>query len=111
MALQILMLGHEDIITEGDWCRPLHLVTIFNGPSDDPAFDFKHGEPPQNNMKWVKVEKAMPAWLGKTVAEYTTEMEAFNRWEFIRGEIFIPHIHENAYLTEYERHLYSEYLK
>lgn len=99
----IQMLEDEDIITKGDWCRPLYIMSMSGGMSDDYSFE-SFGEP-KNNAKWCRVERSMPFWIGGSVGKYNTAMVEFNEYEFVRGDIPAHHVHPKAERPEYDQHL------
>lgn len=109
MSTTIQLLGNKDVFKKGDWCRPLYLCTMSGGHSDDYSFSGMGGAP-ENNTKWCRVERIMPAWIGSTVGKYNKRMEEFNEWEFVRGRVPKSHIHKNAEAPDYNPKAY-DYMK
>ena len=52
--LQLLEAG--DIVEPEDWCRPLSIVSMSGGHSDEYSCKSQYTGAPENNVKWVRVK-------------------------------------------------------
>jgi len=82
----VQILEADDIVLPTDWCRPLQLVTMCGGHSDDYSFRSMGGRP-ENNVKWVPANYVLgPAWFEKPHTLAATQFE-WQACEFVRGDI------------------------
>ena len=94
------MLEEKDKVQPGDFCRPMHIVTMSGGHSDEYSFTCCYTGRPENHTKWVQVERHYgDMWMGNTVDEINNMSKHATPMEFIRGELPFNHIEP---LTESE---------
>ena len=103
--ITISILEKNDVIQKGDWCRPLHLCSMCGGHGDGYSFKSMYSGAPENNTKWVRVERVMPFWIGETIAEYEKRTDEYMINEYARGDLPEEHIHQDAEALDYEANL------
>jgi len=101
--ITINMLEKTDVLTKGDWCRPLYLCTMSGGMSD--SYSFESFGTPENNTKWCRVERIMPFWIGGTIEKFEKATEQFQIYEYMRGDVLKEHIHDSAEAPDYDANL------
>lgn len=87
------MLEDHDTILPTDWCRPLLLLTMSGGRSDDYSFTSMYTGQPENNVTWVNADQILgDLWMGETVGAYNAAVSNCGpSYEFVRGEIPVAH--------------------
>ncbi len=87
------MLEDHDTILPTDWCRPLLLLTMSGGRSDDYSFTSMYTGQPENNTEWVNVDQILGEhWIGHTVGDYNAAISnCASALEFVRGDIPTAH--------------------
>ena len=87
--INLQLLEDSDILTGEEWCRPLWLVTMSGGMSDNYSFRSQYGGTPENNLKWVQTKHVFGAlWFGRTLGEVRKELlSKFTEYEFVVGDI------------------------
>lgn len=89
----IQILEFDDVVQPSDWCRPLTLVSMSGGMSDDYSFKSCYTGAPENNAKWTRVARIFGAHLfGKPANLF----QKFTPYEFVRGQIPKDHIHPDG---------------
>ena len=99
--ITIHILEKKDIITKGDWCRPLSIRSMSGGHSDSYSFKSMYSGAPENNVKWCRVERIMPFWIGGTVKNFRMKIDKHLTYEFARGNIPKSHRHEDCEAPDY----------
>ena len=105
---KIGILGKDDIIMKGDWCRPLYLCTMSGGHSDFYSFNSQYSGAPENNTKWCRVERIMPFWLGGTVKKFEKATNEYMIYEYVRGDIPNDHRHKDCEAPDYDPEDYEK---
>jgi len=106
--ISIEILEDDDAVQSTDWCRPLHLITMSGGHSDYYSFESCYGGQPENNVKWVTVDKIFgDCHFGKKVKEFNN-LTMSPKYEFVRGSI--PKSHQYGPTKEDIRLSYNIYL-
>ena len=105
---KIGILGKDDIIMKGDWCRPLYLCTMSGGHSDFYSFKSMYSGAPENNTKWCRVERVMPFWIGGTVKKFEKATREYMIYEYARGDIPQEHRHDDCEAPDYDPEDYAE---
>lgn len=108
--ISVSILEPEDTVLKTDWCRPLRLVSMSGGMSDNYSFESMSGTP-ENNIRWCRVEQVLgDIWYGKSVKELNERFEPYcGGYEFIRGNI--PESNQYGLTIPEMKVLYIEYLK
>jgi len=92
----LYLLENDDLIEPTDWCRPLRIVTMGGGISDDYSFKSCYSGTPENNIKWVRVCDVFgPVWKGKSIKQLnamyydnpTNRSSALTVYEIVRGDV------------------------
>lgn len=95
--ITIQLLEDTDLLLPTDWCRPLELVSMSGGMSDSYSFVSMYGGLPENNVKWVQVDRVFGnPWWGTPVGGLNKDND-LTPYEFARGPI--PREHQ---LTGFE---------
>jgi hypothetical protein len=91
--ITLQMLEDHDTILPTDWCRPLLLLTMSGGRSDDYSFTSMYTGQPENNVTWVTADQILgEGWMGETVGAYNAAVNHCGpSYEFVRGEIPATH--------------------
>lgn len=94
----LMLLEDDDVIEPTDWIRPLRIVTMGGGMSDDYSFKSCYSGTPENNVKWTRVCDIIgPVWKGKTLGQLnalavsTNKASAATAYEIVRGDIPMSH--------------------
>lgn len=86
--ITLQLLEADDIVDPEDWCRPLSIVSMSGGYSDNYSFKSQWSGAPENNVKWVKVKYILgKLWHGKTVREIDNGLAPWIKYEYVRGDI------------------------
>lgn len=95
--ISVSILEDIDVIQSTDYVRQLSLT--FEGQSDYLATTATYGGGAINRLGWIPAKYFCPFWVGKTVKEFRSRMEATGRhssevcdYEFIRGDIPKSHL-------------------
>jgi len=109
----IQLLEANDVIQATDWCRPLTLITMSGGHSDDYSFESVYGGSPENNTKWARVTQVLgKPWIGKTVGDYHRAIDKLDHchtyYEFVRGDI--PKYHQYGMTSAEKKQAYEYFL-
>lgn len=99
--ITISILQKKDILHKGDWCRPLNLCTMSGGHSDSYSFESQYSGAPENNTKWVRVERIMPFWIGGSIKKFEKATSEYMLYEFARGKIPKSHRHADCEALNY----------
>lgn len=84
--IAVQFLEATDVFLPDDWCRPLDIVTMSGGHSEDYSFKSCYSGTPENNVKWTRVRDVIGGvWRGATVGAFNRR--GFTKYEFVRGEI------------------------
>lgn len=88
----IQLLESTDIVLATDYCRPLIIMSMLEGMSDEYSFE-EYGSP-VNNSKWTEADRILPALINKSVGEINSKLDNMCglTYEFIRGELPKNHI-------------------
>ncbi len=107
----IQLLDDYDVVEGTDWCRPLQITSMSGGLSDDYSFVCCYTGRPENNAKWVNVQRIFDMnelWRGSTVKQ----MNSINKgvcYEFVRGDI-PKRNQEPLTLSEYRQSIFLPYV-
>ena len=99
--ITIKILEKDDVLTKGDWCRPLYLS---QGMGDSYSFSGMGGAP-ENNTKWCRVERIVPFWIGGTIQKFEDATNEYIIYEYARGKLPKEHIHADAEAPDYDANL------
>ena len=55
--IRVGILESNDFVKSNDWCRPLSLQSMSGGHSDGYSFKNCYSGTPENNVKWVPVDR------------------------------------------------------
>lgn len=85
--ITLQLLENIDILHGEVWCRPLQIVSMNGGHSDN--YSFGAGYRPENNAKWVKAKFVIgPVWYHRPIGTYREAMaEHGYDYEFMIGDI------------------------
>lgn len=87
--ITVQILERFDVIEANDFARPLNLM--YEGQSDYLMTNSTYGGTPINRLGWMRAKFVCPFWVGKTVGEFLECFDAFNSFEFVRGDVPIQH--------------------
>ena len=105
---QVNILEDDDVVLGDDWCRPLQIVSMGGGMSDDYSFTCCYTGKPENNAKWVQVGRLYDMedlWKDSTVKVLNSINEGYMQ-EFVRGDIPKQHIAPFT-LSEFRREIFE----